>query len=85
MRKRVDFSMTARRSPQGARVNPGTQAEQHAKLRPGLTLHSVDGKSMAGLVYDDVIGVLKASVLNLSIEVLLKILLINNLIYTSFT
>ena len=42
-------------------INPGTQAMQHAQLRPGLVLQSVDGVAVAGRDYVSAIGVVKAA------------------------
>jgi hypothetical protein len=41
-------------------VNPGTQAESHAVLRPGLVLKSVGGTTVQGMSYQDTISVIKA-------------------------
>lgn len=41
-------------------VNPGTQAEDHSQLQPGLILQSVGGASVSGKSYQDVLGMLKA-------------------------
>jgi hypothetical protein len=40
-------------------VNPGTQAEQHMQLRPGLVLAAVAGRDVSGLAYAEVITQLK--------------------------
>jgi len=41
-------------------VNPGTQAENHMVLCPGLVLKNVGGTSVEGMSYQDTIGVIKA-------------------------
>ena len=40
-------------------VNPGTQAEKHVTLCPGLVLKAVGGTSVEGMSYQDTIGVIK--------------------------
>jgi hypothetical protein len=42
-------------------VNPGTQAERHPQLRPGLVLTTVAGQSVRGLSYTDVLGMVKCA------------------------
>jgi hypothetical protein len=41
-------------------VNPGTQAEAHAVLCPGLVLKTVGDTSVEGMAYEDTISVIKA-------------------------
>ena len=41
-------------------VNAGTQAERHPQLQAGLILRSVDGTSVSGKAYNEVIGMIKA-------------------------
>ena len=48
------------RSVQVVTVNPGTQAEDHAELKPGLTLIAVAGTSVVGMPYPKVIETIKA-------------------------
>ena len=43
------------------KVNPGTQAEHHAPLRPGLILRRVGPDAVAGRPYAEVLGLTKAS------------------------
>ena len=40
-------------------INAGTQAESHTELKPGLTLLSVGGTSVAGMPYKQVIETIK--------------------------
>eukprot|EP01044_Picomonas_judraskeda_P004831 COSAG03_NODE_434_length_7933_cov_12.379755_7_plen_727_part_00 len=40
-------------------INPGTQAERHPELRPGLVLTEVDGQSVVGIGYPPTLALIK--------------------------
>ena len=41
-------------------INPGTQGQRHAQLRPGLVIVAVAGASTRGKGYKEVLGMIKA-------------------------
>ena len=42
-------------------IGPGSQASEHRTLRPGLTVVSVSGRSIAGMTYEQVIALIRGA------------------------